>query len=366
MPVITCVELEWHATLDALTGLSVVLEEDGARTTLFFTHIAGPAYPTSSSGRGEDILGLRNKGGIAGLVAELGGGDGAGATASSNSNTVDGRASNVMGFNSDGIGGSMGKGGGSGGRVLYTRRAECLYHYRPPLFPAYNVFACLMHRLSYVFQTTGGVNVRGSKIISRRHFPTVGVEWDPQIAIGERDRVRLSFFGLVPVNEWEFGENWRQRLSLPGQWATRYSFGGSGAGLVRGLSFQGFEFPREAKESRALGLYSEQPTPARRSKWFAVRGYITLFTDLWAPPWLLMRQRNLPLADEMRPVPYAFEMDAVVWKPGPFPPGTNLGSGWVLAARSSALRVPNDLIRYARDRPLGSPAKRCFPMHSSM
>ena len=344
---ITCVELEWQATLDALTGLPALPKEDEARITLIFTHVAGPAYLTNSSRRGEDISGLRNNVGIAGLVAELGGEDGAGATAPSNSNTVGERASNVMGFNSDCIGGSIGRSEGSGGRVLHTRGAECLYRYRPALIPTYNAVACLMHRLGCVFLTPGGVNVSGSKMSSRSHFPTVGVERDPQIAIGERDRVRLGFLGVVPVKEWEFDADWRERLSLPG--ATHYSFDGSGAGLMRGLSFPGFGSSREAKESRALGLSSEQPTPARRSKWFAVRGDVTTFTDLWAPRWLLMRQRNLGLADEMRPVPHAFEMDAVVRNPGPFPPGTNPGSGWVLAIRSSALRVPNDLIRYARD-----------------
>lgn len=339
---ITGVELEWQVMLDSLTGLPDLLEEDGARTTLDFTHVAGPAHSISNSRRREVI------GPIAGLVAVFGVGDGAGGTAPSNSNTMGGPESNAMGFNSGGIGGSTRGSGGNGGRVLRTRRVEGLYRDRPALIRAYNVVACLTHRFSRVLLTPGGVNVSGSKIISQSHFSTVGAERDPHIAIGGRDGVRSGLLGVVSINGWEFGEDSRERQSLPGQWTTRHSLDGSGVGLMRGSVLPGIGSPREVEEIRARGLSSEQPTPsARRTEWLTVRCDATASTELWAPLWLLMRQRNLSLADKMRIVPHAFEMDAVVWKPGPFPPETDPGSGWLLTARSSALKASNDLTRYA-------------------
>lgn len=342
---ITGVELEWQVMLDSLTGLPDLLEEDGARTTLDFTHVAGPA-PTISSSRRREVIGP-----IAGLVAVFGVGDGTGATAPSNSNTMGGPESNAMGFNSGGIGGSMRGSGGSGGRVLRSRRVEGLYRDRPALIRAYNVVACLTHRFSRVLLTPGGVNVSGSKIISRSHFSTVGAQRDPHIAIGGRDGVRSGFLGVVSINGWEFGEDSRERQSLPGQWTTRHSLDGSGAGLIRGPVLPGFGSPREVEDIRARGLSSEQTTSAvRRTEWFTVRCDAIASTDLWAPLWLLMRQRNLSLADKMRSVPHAFEMDAVVWKPGPFPPETDPGSGWLLAARSSALKASDDLTRYGQHR----------------
>ncbi|CAM9408776.1 unnamed protein product, partial [Hapterophycus canaliculatus] len=79
------------------------------------------------------------------------------------------------------------------------------------------------------------------------------------------------------------------------------------------------------------------------------RGDGFLQRDLWMPLWLLMPLESSMRADKLRPVPNAFEMDAVVWNPGPFAPETDPGSGWLLTARMAALKAPNKLLRVAVD-----------------
>lgn len=108
--------------------------------------------------------------------------------------------------------------------------------------------------------------------------------------------------------------------------AARNSFGAYGAA-------RGFGSPRPAEDRRS-----------GRSTFDAGRGD-GLLRDLWMPLWLLMPQDSASPADKMRPVPNAFEMDAVVWKPGPFAPESDPGSGWLLTARVAALEAPKALLK---------------------
>lgn len=115
------------------------------------------------------------------------------------------------------------------------------------------------------------------------------------------------------------------------QAAARSGFGVSNAGGAA----RGFGSPRLAEDRRS----------GRSTFDAGGRGGDGLVRDLWMPLWLLMPQDSLTPADKMRPVPNAFEMDAVVWKPGPLAPESDPGSGWLLTARVAALEAPNELLK---------------------
>ena len=125
--------------------------------------------------------------------------------------------------------------------------------------------------------------------------------------------------------------------------------------------------PRRSRFPQPFGLDGrmvpfEHPAAARRSERFAVRGDLLAPADLWMSLRLPVRQRSSVPAEKLRPIPQAFEMDAVVWRPGPIAPKSDLGSGWLIAARVSALEAPNELIRWVFDYTdylnLRSPAER--------
>ena len=106
-----------------------------------------------------------------------------------------------------------------------------------------------------------------------------------------------------------------------------YSFDGSYSGLLRGSTVPGSGSPREAEDRlRRAGAF-EHPAAARRSERFAVRGDPLAPADLWMSLRLPVRQRNSVPAEKLRLIPQAFEMDAVVWRPGPIAPKSDLGSG---------------------------------------
>ena len=139
-------------------------------------------------------------------MSVFGGGDGVGTSSTSNGNVAGGPGSNVAGFGGVGstnYGGTVGHGGG--GKGVRTRRVEGLYRDRPALVRAYNVVACLTHRIGRVLLTPGGINGSGSKIIARSHFPPVGVKDGPQLGMNNRDGMRPGFLGVLSINGWEFG-----------------------------------------------------------------------------------------------------------------------------------------------------------------
>ena len=143
--------------------------------------------------------------------------------------------------------------------------------------------------------------------------------------------------GVVSINGWEFGEDPLEQLYSMAQAAARNSFGTSGAsGASRGFGWS----PRLAAEDRRSMRSAFEALAPRVD--FAARADGLL----WMPLWLFVPQDSASPADKMRPVPNAFEMDAVVWKPGPFAPETDPGSGWLLTARVAALEAPNDLLRW--------------------
>lgn len=136
--------------------------------------------------------------------------------------------------------------------------------------------------------------------------------------------------GVVSINGWEFGEDPREQLFSMAQVAARNSFGTSNPSVAA----RGFGSPRLAEDRRS-----------GRSMFDAAGRGDGLLRGLWMPLWLLMPQDSVTPADKMRPVPNAFEMDAVVWKPGPLAPESDPGSGWLLTARVVALEAPNELLK---------------------
>ena len=131
------------------------------------------------------------------------------------------------------------------------------------------------------------------------------------------------------------------------QAATRNSFGNSSASMVRVPVFSGLGSPRLVEDGRGGSSDLAEPaTLAGRSDSFpACRSDAFPPRDLWMPLSLLVPQTGVGPADKMRRVPNAFEMDAVVWKPGPFAPESDTGSGWLCAARVAALETSNKLFR---------------------
>lgn len=324
---IASLELEWEVLLECLTGLPALLDEDGGGTTLDFTHIVGAGASTGGRRR-EGRMGLRStlhKKRIAGLAAVLGGNDGAGANPPSNSHPYKGQD------NAAGTGG----GGGSAGRAPRPRRVEGLYRDRPALIRAYNVVACLTHRFSRVLLTPGGVNVSGFKVVVRSQSALAGIEAGPQLSTGGGEAERSGVPGVVSINGWEFGEDPRNHLFST---ATRSGFGRSTTSMTQGPSLSRLGSPRMAHYNRSGEGAFDAPA-------LVPRGDMLVPRDLWAPLWLLMPRSNCMVADKMRPVPNAFEMDAVIWKPGPFAPETDPGSGWLRSARVTALQAPDELFR---------------------
>lgn len=339
---ITGLELEWQVQLETLTGLPALLDEDGGGTTLDFTYVVG-ATAGSSGRRRDGRMGLRSslhRGRMAGIAAVLGNNDGAGTGSASHAQGRGGLESNVTG-----PGGGGGGGAGTAGR-LRPRRVEGLYRDRPALIRVYNVVACLTNQFSRVLLSPGGVNVSGSKIVVRSQFfpPPGSIEGDPPLSAGREVGGRGGGGGapgVISINGWEFGEDPREKLCSMTQAAARNSFGTSGSGGV----MRGVRSPRMAEDRRSgrSALAFDAFTPKVDA---AGKGDGLLPRDLWIPLRLLMPQDSLTPADKMRPVPNAFEMDAVIWKPGPFAPETDSGSGWLLTARVAALEAPNELLRW--------------------
>lgn len=344
---ITGLDLEWQVQLESLTGLPALLDEDGGGTTLDFTYVVG-ATAGSGGRRRDGKMGLRSslhRGRMAGIAAVLGNNDGAGAGSASHAQGRGGAESNPTGP----AGGNGGGGGaGTAGR-LRPRRVEGLYRDRPALMRVYNVVACLTNQFSRVLLTPGGVNVSGSKVVARSQFfpPPGSIEGDPALSAGREVGGRGGGGGapgVISINGWEFGEDPREKLYSVAQAAARNSFGTSGAsGAVRGG-----RSPRLAEDRRSSGWGAFDVLAPRIDA--AGRGDGLPPRDLWIPLWLLMPQDSLTPADKMRPVPNAFEMDAVVWKPGPFAPETDPGSGWLLTARVAALEAPKELLRWVQWR----------------
>ncbi|CAM9673525.1 unnamed protein product [Ectocarpus fasciculatus] len=292
-------------------------------------------------------MGLRStlhRGRMAGIAAVLGNADGLDV---GSGHHAPGRG--VAELNPTLSAGISGDAGGAAGR-LRPRRVEGLYRDRPALIRAYNVVACLTNQFSRVLLSPGGVNVSGSKAVVRSHF----LQPAGSAAGGQaRDTGRRvansgsggggggsSGPGVVSINGWEFGEDPREQL---------YSMAHAAA---RNIAVQGwaapsrFTSPRMADDRRSGGGGGAVDALVPRTD-AAGRGDGLLQRDLWMPLWLLMPQDSFTPADKLRPVPNAFEMDAVVWKPGPFGPETDPGSGWLIAARVAALEAPNHLLRVA-------------------
>lgn len=324
-------DLEWEVQLDVLVGLPAY-EDYGGRCMLDFTDAIGIA--AGSAHRRDGRTSLRNnfqRGRMAGLAAVLGGGgnDDYGASVPSHSHPRGGQSINPGSVH---VGGGGGGGGGSGGRVLKSRAVEGFYRDTPALKRAFNVVACLTHQFGAVELSSDGVNIDGSKIVARSLLPPPGVGSDAQIittgAGGCRSRGGAV---VVSINGWEFGEEPREYTYSAPQAGGRTSFDG----LQRPLTFSGFGSPRPTDgNARGGGRGVEQ-----------ARVESLLPRDLWMSLWLLMPQRNFAPPDKMRPVPNAFEMDAVVWMPGPIAPESDPGSAWLSAARVAALEAPRDLLR---------------------
>lgn len=324
-------DLKWQVQLDTLTGLPALLDEDGGGTTLDFTHVNGAAA-TAGGRRRDGNLG-RQIGRKAGAAVA------AWANPAQDHSTIG---------SSGGVGGGGGSSsGGYGGGVRSLWRVKGLYRDRPALIRAYNVVACLTRQFGRVLLTPGGVNVSGSKVVSRFHSQPAVVEGDRQLADSGREVGRLAGPGVVSINGWEFGED-PIDYSFPNvtQGANRNSFESSTLSMVRMLPSLGFGSPRTAEHSRVGSwAFESSRIPPKGSTLVAPKSDSLVPRDLWMPLWLLMPQNNFAPADKMRPVPNAFEMDAVVWKSGPFPPETNPGSGWLCAARTAALEAPKALFR---------------------
>lgn len=223
-----------------------------------------------------------------------------------------------------------------------------MYRDRPALIRAYNVVACLTHRFGRVLLTPGGGTVSGSKTVVRYHPRLAGVDGDvSQLSAGEREAERAGGPSVISINGWEFGEDPREHPSSMTQAATRNSFGSSSASVVRVPVFSALGSPRLVEDGRGLSSDMVEPaTLAARSDCFpAHRGDAFPPRDLWMPLSLLVPQIGFGPPDKMRRVPNAFEMDAVIWKPGPFAPESDPGSGWLSAARVAALETSNKLIR---------------------
>lgn len=335
---ITGLELQWQIELESLTGLPALLDEDGGGTTLDFTYVVGAS--TSGGGRRRDgktgLRGSLHRGRMAGIAAVLGNSDGPGGGSTPH---AQGRGG------TEGYPSAYGGGGGGSGPTerLRPRKVAGLYRDRPALIRSYNVVACLTNQFSRVLLTPGGMNVSGSKAMARSHFfPVTGsVEGVTAREAGERG----GSLGIVCINGWEFGEDPREQLYSMAQAASRNSFGASGSySAVTGLGTSSrFGSPRMT-EGRRSGAFDALAT---RND-LTTRGDGLLQRDLWMALSLLMPQESSMPADKLRPVPNAFEMDAVVWNPGPFAPETDPGSGWLLTARMAALKAPDKLLRWVR------------------
>ncbi|CAM9516202.1 unnamed protein product, partial [Laminaria digitata] len=251
----------------------------------------------------------------------------------------------------------------SSGRTaaLLPRRVQGMYRDRPALIRAYNVVACLTHRFGRVLLTPGGGAVSGSKTVVRYHPRLAGVDGDDsQLSVSERETERVGGPSVISINGWEFGEDPREHPSSLTQAvaaATRNSFGSSVASVLRVPVFSGLGSPRLIEDCRGGGGSSdlvEPATLAARSDSFPPAGRnsdaFSPLRDLWMPLSLLVPHTGFgAAADKMRRVPNAFEMDAVVWKPGPFLPESDPGSGWLCAARVAALETSNKLCSMAVD-----------------
>lgn len=150
--------------------------------------------------------------------------------------------------------------------------------------------------------------------------------------------------GVVSINGWEFGEDPLEQLYSMAQASARNSFSAYGAGAASAL--RGFGSPRLAEDRRSGGGKNSFEVLASRVGVDTARADGLLL--LWMPLRLLVPQYSASPADKMCQVPNAFEMDAVVWKPGPFAPETDPGSGWLITARVAALDAPNDLLRWVQ------------------
>ena len=188
---ITGLELEWQVQLETLTGLPALLDEDGGGTTLDFTYVDG-ATAGSSGRRRDGRVGLRGSlhiGRMAGIAAVLGNNDGAGTGFASHAQGRGGAEHHPTGHVNSGGGGG---GGGAAGatRRLRPRKVEGIYRDRPALIRAYNVVACLTHQFGRVLLTPGGVNVSGSKLVTRSHFfpPAASMEGHPALPGGREVR----------------------------------------------------------------------------------------------------------------------------------------------------------------------------------
>lgn len=333
---ITGLELQWQIELESLTGLPALLDEDGGGTTLDFTYIVGAS--TSGGGRRRDgktgLRGSLHRGRMAGIAAVLGNNDAPGGGSTPHTQGRGGGESHSSGY----------AGGGSGPTErLRPRKVEGLYRDRPALIRSYNVVACLTNQFSRVLMTPGGMNVSGSKAIARSHFfpATASIEGVPAREAGGR----VGSLGIVSINGWEFGEDPREQLYSMAQAASRNSFGASGSyGAVRGQGMSSRIGSPRMTEGRRSGAFDVLASRGEATG----RGEGLLQRDLWMPLWLLMPQDSTMPADKLRPVPNAFEMDAVVWNPGPFAPESDPGSGWLLTARMAALKAPNKLLRWVQ------------------
>lgn len=385
---ITGVELEWQIQLDALTGLPALLDEDGGRTTLDFTHVNGAATGAGGGrrrdgGRASIRHNLHKSRRVAGLASvwastDVGGGAGGIAGTKSPANQPHlqtgqhDHRSNREGGGHGAVGMSVAlpavatPNAHGGGRALPPRRVEGLYRDRPALIRAYNVVACLTQRFSRVLLTPGGVNVTGSEVVARSHFPPAGVR-----AVGGASRRNSGNPGVISINGWEFGEEPLEHIfaSTTAQPASRGSFGNTGIGMGPAPAFMGFGSPRVATYDRRASsggystggggggggggpfdlpaLYAPRKNDAASMSRSASTGRNDLVVprELWMPLWLPMPQRHFAPPDKLRPVINAFEMDAVIWMQGPYAPESDSASGWLCRARVQALEAPVELCR---------------------
>lgn len=338
------VELEWQVSLDALTGLPALLDEDGGGTTLDFTNVV--STDDQAGGRRRDgRANLRrhnhlHKGRMAGLAAVakssavLKSGGAGGESAASTWHHARGGGQEYPGMTTSS---GVGVHSGSSSRAVQPRRVEGLYRDRPALIRAYNVVACLTNRFSSVLLTPGGLNVSGSTAAVRFHFPPEGarVDMDAQSLGGGADGSVGP--GVICINGWEFGEDSRTSLfNTPTQSSLEFLTAGTPKKAQQ--KFGGFGSPR-VEDVRVGGEGYQAATGARGERHHPLR-------ELWQPLWLLVPQVNNGPANTLRPVTNAFEMDAVLWKPGPYAPDTDTGSSWLCAARISALKAPEQLLRW--------------------
>lgn len=315
-------DLEWQLTLDCLVRLPHLVDEDGGGTTLDFTHVV---QELDTSRRRDARHNLRrssniHKGRMPGLMAR---------TRRSGSLAVP----TVSHFQDYEIPNPGGIGGAGAGKALKQRRVEGFYRDRPALVRTYNVVACLARRFGPVLLSPGGTNVIGSTVVVRSHFPPSGEEIDPRANNADARGGSV----VISINGWEFDVDLREHV-YGARSGARGGVDSSGVGQSRQQHSAALVSPRANEAGGGAGAHTVPMAARTEPQSHPSR-------DLWKPLLLFVPQGNLASSIKMRPVPNGFEMDAVPWNAGPYPPETDPSSEWLREAHLSALGAPELLVR---------------------